>query len=80
MNIKDIVKNNVVRFWYYRQQNFYYTIEVWLDDELRTADFYFPVPLEEVGDASLNSQDKAIYFMRWIRKAMDAGEFLRWDS
>jgi hypothetical protein len=36
----------------------------------------FPVPLSDVGDATLDAQDKAIIFMRYIRKAIDEGTFV----
>lgn len=71
MNIKDIVKGNVVNFLKYRRQIAYYTVRV--DGE----DYMFPVPLEDIGDATLLAEDKAITFMRYIRKSLDEGTFVR---
>jgi hypothetical protein len=67
MNIKNIVKNNEVYFLYYRHQMMYYGVDV--DGQK----FVFPVPLEDVGDASLFATEKAITYMRYIRKAMEDG-------
>ena len=72
MNIKDIVKDNNVRFVSYRQGVAYYAVSVSGENE----DRLFPVPLSDVGDATLLAEDKAIIFMRYIRKAIDDGTFL----
>lgn len=37
----------------------------------------FPVPLDDVGGATLNCEEKAITFMRWIRKALEARQFVK---
>lgn len=68
--IKDIVKDNTVYFVFYRQQHMYYGIDVG-DEKLM-----FPVPLEDVMDASLHAEEKAITYMRYIRKAMETGTFV----
>lgn len=62
MNIKDLVKDNVVNFVRYREGNFIYSVEK--DGKA----LEFPVPLEELGTATLLAQDKAILFMRYIKK------------
>lgn len=69
MSIKEIVKNNKVEFNYYRQGNMYYNV-------LYRGDTYiFPVPLSDVQDASLHKTEKAIIFMRYIRKAIEDNTF-----
>lgn len=75
MNIKDIVKDNMVNFSRYRQGIMYYTILV-MRDMYNGEVYEFPVPLSDVGDATLESSDKAIYFMRYIRKAMEDDTFI----
>ncbi len=70
-HIKDIVKDNVVKFEFYRQQHMYYS--VCCNDG---TEYTFPVPLDDVMDASLFAQEKAITYMRYIRKALDAGTFV----
>lgn len=69
--IKDLVKDNYVEFHEYRQGIAYYFINF---EEDRCG--YFPVPLEDIGDATLKSMDKAIFFMRYIRKALEDGTFI----
>jgi hypothetical protein len=72
MNIKEIVKDNTVHFVRYRQGFAYYGVNVpWQGEHV------FPVPLADIGDATLERQDKAILFMRYIRKALEDGTFVR---
>jgi hypothetical protein len=73
MDIKEIVKDNTVRFAKYRKGTAYYAVSV----PSEGADYVFPVPLTDVGDATLLATDKAMLFMRYIRKAIDEGTFLR---
>jgi hypothetical protein len=72
MNIKDIVKDNNVHFVRYRQGVAYYAVSVPGEDQDRV----FPVPLSDVGDATLLAEDSAIIFMRYIRKAIEDGTFV----
>lgn len=76
MEIKDLVKNRYVEFAFYRSGFFYYNILVILHPEnhqelMKKEVFQFPIPIEDVGNASFNVRDKAITFMRWIRKAKE---------
>jgi hypothetical protein len=58
-SIKDLVKNKRVSFSFYRAG------ELWYE----TSDgFLFPVPIKDIGDATFMKEDKAILFMRYIRK------------
>jgi hypothetical protein len=41
------------------------------------ARYVFPVPLSDIGDATLLARDKAIIFMRYIRAAIADGTFLK---
>ena len=60
--IKEMVeKNQKVRFRFYRDGQFWYGTE---------CGFEFPVPIEEAGTATFLAEDKAILFMRYIRKHM----------
>jgi hypothetical protein len=76
MNIKNLVKDNYVTFDSYRQGTFYYRIAylakgVNVEQEIPYGtEFIFPVPVDDIGRATLLSKDKAITYMRWIRKAM----------
>lgn len=61
-SITEMVKDGKkVRFAYFREGNLYYETE---------CGFRFPVPLSDVGTATFNAEDKALLFMRWIRKHM----------
>lgn len=62
MNIKDMVKDKQVTFVKYFDGNLYYTTE---------CGFEFPVPIEDLGAATALATDKALYFMRYIRKHMN---------
>lgn len=73
MNIKDIIKGNTVKFVEYRKGFLYY--DVFMNDTWDT--YIFPVPIEDCGDATFKCEDKAIYFMRYIRKALEEGTFVK---
>lgn len=63
MNLKDMVKGGQkVRISFYSRGSLWYITE---------NGFEFPVPVSnrtEVGNATFLAEDKAIYFMRYIRK------------
>lgn len=71
MSIKEIIKGNTVYFHYLRANVAFYKVkynEEW---------YMFPVPLEDIGDATLLDEDKAIMFMRYIKKALDNAAFVK---
>ena len=57
-----MVKNKKVRFSFYRDKELWYITE---------DGFEFPVPLEDIGNATFLAEDKAIFLMRWIRKHLE---------
>lgn len=60
MTLKDMVKDNKkVRFSYFRGSELWYRTE---------CGFEFPVPIDDVGDGVFLAEDKALMFMRYIRK------------
>jgi hypothetical protein len=64
LTIKDMVKDNKkVYFQYYRAKELWYKTE---------DGFEFPIPIEECGDACFLVEDKAILFMRYIRKHLES--------
>ena len=67
--IKELISQDVV-FCEYRKGN------LWYQAGRHTLDgtFLFPVPIEDVGDATFMSVDKGIFFMRYIRKHLEAIE------
>ena len=66
-DIKAMLKNEdgehrKVRFTHYRSGNLWYETE---------DGFSFPVPVSDVGEATFMAEDKAILFMRYIRKHIE---------
>ena len=60
--IKDHVRGTV-NFTHYFDGNLWYKTS-------ETA-FHFPVPIDDVGTATFLASDKAMMFMRYIRKHME---------
>jgi hypothetical protein len=61
--IKEMVSNGkTVRFAYYHDLNLWYVTE---------CGFEFPVPIEDIGTATFLNEDRAMLFMRYIRKHLD---------
>ena len=58
LTIKDHIKGMVI-FEFYRDGNLYYSTETGLT---------FPVPTSDIGNATFLKADKAMLFMRYIRK------------
>lgn len=59
--MKEHIKG-LVRFTKYQDGNLYYITETGLE---------FTVPITDIGNAVFLSSDKAIMFMRWIRKHLE---------
>lgn len=67
MNIIEFIKEkNKVYFQYFRDGNFFYSVHRYGTNEY----YHFPVPLDDIGTATMENQDKALLFMRWIQKAI----------
>jgi hypothetical protein len=81
--LKELVKKNrYVEFAFYRSGFFYYNIiivhlpqhllEIGDAHAMAKREIYqFPVPIEGIGNATLLLHDKAITYMRYIRKAIE---------
>ena len=66
VNMIDLVKDNkVVRFAYFRDNEFWYQHQDGL---------LFPISLAEAttGRATFLAEDKAIYFMRWMKRYIES--------
>lgn len=61
MKLIDHVKGTV-NFVHYQDGNLVYVTESGLE---------FPVPISDCGSARFENNDKAILFMRWIRKHLE---------
>lgn len=70
-DIKNIIANNEVNILFYRASIIYYGIAY------KEINYQFPVRLDDIGDATLMNKDKAILFMRYIRKAIESNEFVK---
>jgi hypothetical protein len=60
--IMQIVKDNIATISFYRQGVVYYNVTV------DGVTYVFPVPIDDLGGATLSAQEKAITLMRYIRK------------
>lgn len=61
--VKEMVQNGAqVTFEVYRKGELWYKTD---------CGFSFPVPIEDTGDGEFLARDKAILFMRYIRKHMN---------
>jgi len=61
--LKEMVNNHQkVRFRYYRDKELWYSTE---------CGFEFPVPIDDTGTGIFLAEDRAILFMRWIRRHRD---------
>jgi len=56
-----IINNQKVRFSFYRDSQLWYETE---------CGFRFPIPIADAGTATFLADDRAILFMRYIRKQM----------
>lgn len=66
VSIKEhVVNNQKVHFSFFRDNQFWYKTDL---------GFLFPISLEEVqsGKVTLLQEDKALLFMRWMRKYIDS--------
>jgi len=61
--IKDMVSGSKkVTFEHYFDGNLWYSTE---------CGYMFPVPISDIGNATFYKEDKAMLFMRYIRKQMN---------
>ena len=66
MSVKEHISGNKkVHFEFYRQGVLYYKTDTGL---------LFEVPTSDIGDAVFLAEDRAILFMRWIRKQLEVNE------
>jgi hypothetical protein len=62
MKLIEMIKDKKVKFIHYCDKELWYIAE---------NGFEFPVPITDIGNATFLAEDKAIYFMRYIRKHLD---------
>ena len=61
-DIKAMLKDKEVTFVRYRKNELIYTTE---------CGFEFPVPISDTGDGVFKAKDKAMTYMRWVRKQIE---------
>jgi hypothetical protein len=64
-NLKEMLKNKNVNFVKYRTGELWYVTE---------CGFEFPVPISDTGNGTFLKTDKALTYMRWVRKQISAVE------
>jgi hypothetical protein len=75
--IADLIKDNEVQFVSVKKtlDGKDYVAEYDIPHEVKEREYTnwyrFSVPLSDIGTGTLMARDKAIYYMRWIRKAME---------
>jgi len=62
MGIREMIAGKKVHFVCYKQKELWYATE---------DGFEFPVPISDTGDGEFLPEDKAMFFMRWIRKHLE---------
>ena len=63
LSVKDLVKDGKkVHFMFYKQKELWYKTE---------DGFEFPVPIDDTGDGIFLNEDRAMLFMRYIRKHLE---------
>ena len=69
MSTKEIMHASNAKFLRYQQGVAYYAVSVPYSDML----YSFPVPLNDIEDGVLEAEDKTIFFMEYIHKAIQQG-------
>jgi hypothetical protein len=62
--ITNIAKAGTVKFLRARRGELIYSVE--------PDGYQFSVPIADMGDGEFKAEDKAIYFIRWIRPVLEA--------
>jgi hypothetical protein len=78
-SVAEIVKNGgTATFNYLRQGIAYYNIVVHEKDKFFR--YTFPVPLDDIGNATLSLYEKPLMMMRYVRKALEDGTLIEVEN
>lgn len=66
----NLIKDNKVHFDFYQDKTLYYYLLY------QGYKYIFPITVEEAKGGCFTAEDKAILFMRWIRKSIEADEMI----
>lgn len=61
--------DNQAEFEHFHDNNLWYKV-FFMNDEMVSETFIFPVPIEDIGNATFGRTEKALLLMRYIRKHM----------
>lgn len=76
-SITELVKDNVVEFIAYDGGNKHFTYKLTAGSvNSKIPDYLFMVPIDDIGTGTMLRNDKALTFMRWIRKALETNTLL----
>lgn len=76
IKLAPLIKDNTVKFSHAIASVLYYTIT----DKTDGSVYQFNVDMndkEDVGTATFNAEDKAMYLMRYMNKSIKKGEFIK---
>ena len=59
LSLNELIRDQKAKFQHYQCNELIYKTE---------NDFEFPVPINDTGDGMFKAEDKAIFFMRWIKR------------
>lgn len=78
LTVGEIIKNSTEAiFSFYRQGYLYYRITILDEDGFGKATYAFPVEVADLGTATVSITEKPITMMRYIRKALENGSFVK---
>lgn len=68
--IKQLIREQA-RFTHYEEGNLWYQV-IWTDDDGAWGGLFdFPIPVEDAATGRFLSSDRAMIFMRWMRKHIE---------
>jgi hypothetical protein len=70
LSLGEIVRRQAW-FSFYRQGYLYYNLLI------AGTQYSFPIPIDDLGGATVSAEEKAITLMRYIRKAMETDQLVR---
>ncbi len=74
MQLGELIKNNNIDFHKYDRGKMYFQIFHFEENSY----FTFPIPVADIPEhMNIYSTDRAIIALRWIRKAMENGTFVK---
>lgn len=78
LTVGKVIKNaiGVADFSHYRQGYIYYRVVI-KESEGNDVPYLFPIEVSDLGGATVSAVEKPMTLMRYIRKALETGSFVR---